>query len=514
MASLFLRSNGVYYVLSLIKGRRVWRSTGTKDKSEALRFLAETRYVLGEIRSLRLEQFRARLFPFLQSSLAPSTVALYRSGFNKFSSLVGDLPLNAITPQHVEKFKLLRSKEVGSVKVNIDFRVLKAAFNIAVDWDLIKQNPFKKCKQIRIPSQRPVYLTHEEFNRVVETIDLNWYKEIIIFAVSTMMRLAEIVNLQWMSVDLGRREINVENTDEFRLKTQKPRTIPMNAWVFEMLSNKQNKMGRVFTFPDEKEARAHGKYTHLKGVVYKSIHPSNHRHTIDPGKFQQSEHKIYCICDPHDAKPPLIGWGAVDKYAHAKLIYEFPNLDLGYKPFHQIKNWSLTTEQVCQQIKEIEQSFGWDPQKITRVMDPNFAQKREAEHGRTVKEQFSYYGRKIDWPMLFSTKVNDGLEAGHRIVRDWLAPNADGIVRLKIAMDCTNIWHDMTHYAYDPRQGRALERHGEGERVELRFKDGADIIRYWMMFMNMKPAQEEKEETEVLEWYEEIEQYNHPRKRR
>lgn len=130
--------------------------------------------------------------------------------------------------------------------------MLRAALNIAVNWDLIVNNPFRKCKQLRIPPQKPIYLTHEEFNKITVIIELDWYKDIIIFAVSTMMWLGEIINLQWRYVDLERREITVENTDEFWVKTHKPRTIPMNEWVFHMLNNKSNRIGRVFTFPDGK----------------------------------------------------------------------------------------------------------------------------------------------------------------------------------------------------------------------------------------------------------------------
>ena len=36
MASLYLRSSGYYYLLSLVNGRRIWKSTGCKKKSEAL----------------------------------------------------------------------------------------------------------------------------------------------------------------------------------------------------------------------------------------------------------------------------------------------------------------------------------------------------------------------------------------------------------------------------------------------------------------------------------------------
>lgn len=264
--------------------------------------------------------------------------------------------------------------------------------------------------------------------------------------------------------------------------------------------------------PDEVEARAHGKYAHLSGLVYKMLHPDLHRHSEDPGSFGQDKHRIYCICDPHDAKPPLLGWAAVDQFGHGKFVYEFPNAELGHKPFHQIKNWGMTTEEVCQEIKEIEKGFGWDPKHITRVMDPNFGNKHEATWGRTVKEQFAFYGRQIEWPLRFNTKVNDGIAAGHRAVRDLLTPNADGIARLKFGMQCQNIWYDMTHYQYDPRTGKSLERHGEGEKVAMRYKDGADLVRYLAMFLRAKKV--EPEEEEELTWFEQVYPQYAPKKRR
>lgn len=281
MACLYLRSNGYYYLLTLVHNRRVWKSTGCKVKAEALKYISEGRRKLKEKSAIDIGQFSTQLLTYLESNLAKSTVALYRSAFRSFISLLGDLYLNEVTAQHVEQFKLLRSEQVSPVKVNIDFRNLRAAFNIAINWDLIEDNPFKKCKQLRIPPQRPVYLTHEEFNIIRGMIDLEWYKDIIIFAVSTMMRLGEIVNLQWKSVDLERREIPVENTDEFRVKTHKSKTIPMNEWVFHMLSNKPNRIGRVFTFPDGK-ALPKGYVSHKfkKYVIKAGLSEKIHFHTL------------------------------------------------------------------------------------------------------------------------------------------------------------------------------------------------------------------------------------------
>ena len=57
-------------------------------------------------------------------------------------------------------------------------------------------------------------------------------------AVFTLMRLGEIVHLKWLDVDLRRKEIYVRNSATFRVKGGKPRTVPMNGWVFAFLTRK------------------------------------------------------------------------------------------------------------------------------------------------------------------------------------------------------------------------------------------------------------------------------------
>jgi integrase len=164
--------------------------------------------------------------------------------------LIGDFPLEVYTSQMVEKFKILRLKKVSPVKVNIEFRTLRSAFNIAINWGLISENPFKRCKQIRVPQKRPVYLTQDEFHQLMSAIDLEWFNDVVRFAIATMMRAGEIVNLEWDSVDFDRRLIRVENTDQFRIKTHKSRAIPMDEMVFLMLKEIKRTCNKVFVFPD------------------------------------------------------------------------------------------------------------------------------------------------------------------------------------------------------------------------------------------------------------------------
>ncbi len=62
-----------------------------------------------------------------------------------------------------------------------------------------------------------------------------------------MMRLGEITNLQWVDVDLVRREIHLRSNGEFRVKGGKPRTIPMNDWVYHFLASKARRSEHVFS---------------------------------------------------------------------------------------------------------------------------------------------------------------------------------------------------------------------------------------------------------------------------
>jgi integrase len=102
---------------------------------------------------------------------------------------------------------------------------------------------------------RPMYLTPEDFQKLLSVIHYGWFRDLVRFAVSTMMRVGEIVNLKWSSIDLERRLILVENTETYRTKTRKSRVIPMNEWVYYFLVQKERKSEYVFTFPDGKSLK-------------------------------------------------------------------------------------------------------------------------------------------------------------------------------------------------------------------------------------------------------------------
>jgi integrase len=248
MATLFRRSNGVYYVVQVRKGKRCWRSTGTTSRIDALKKLKRLSFDPVEPTPARvtLAQFAETFFPYAQANLAPATVTLYRAALKSFTRIIPKGALGSVSSLDMERFKAARLKEVSPSKVNIDFACLKAFFEKAVTWNYLESNPCKGVKLIKIPPRRPVFLTEGEFGRLLATVDEPWFKELLVFAVSTMMRAGEIVNLTWTSVDMIRKVIMVENTNEHRLKTTQPHGVPMNDLVFAMLDKRKERSGLVF----------------------------------------------------------------------------------------------------------------------------------------------------------------------------------------------------------------------------------------------------------------------------
>jgi integrase len=117
-------------------------------------------------------------------------------------------------------------------------RTLKAAMNKAVKWEYINRNPFTSDMLPRIPDTAPVYFTKVDLQKLFGVITEDWFREIVVFAVLTAMRKSEILNLRWKNIDMVNQTITIQTDADFRTKTGKRRTIPMNPQVFKLLTKK------------------------------------------------------------------------------------------------------------------------------------------------------------------------------------------------------------------------------------------------------------------------------------
>jgi integrase len=220
------------------RGEQVRRSTETGDRELAKRIYHK---VLGEVAEGKWFErlpgedkgFKEMIEEFIKE-IPERSKSSYLSYLKTLLRFFGDCPLTNITPASVNRLKQeMKKKGEAVATINMKIKILKRMFNLSwKEWEWFDRNPITQVSLERGANKRDRWLTREEEDSILSHSEA-WMKEIITFALNTGMRLGEIVSLAWSNVDLFRRTVTVTQS-----KNDEPRTIPMNATVFEMLKEK------------------------------------------------------------------------------------------------------------------------------------------------------------------------------------------------------------------------------------------------------------------------------------
>lgn len=256
MASLVKRKNGYFYVIYRDNGKQVWHSLGTRDNAEARGQFETLRPSLEHPRRMTLEILLNRILQYARLNYKQSTLNLFNISFTRLIKCLGNKPTRFLTTLDVETYKGYLVKEVTMVTANDYLRSLKTAFNIALRLKLVESNPFEDCRMFRIPKITPAYLQKKEFVKLLHSIDDRRFGLLVSFAALTGMRRGEIVNLRWNDVDMRSRIINIQNSEYFTVKAMRPRTIPMNQDVFNLLLNIPKESDYVFVDEERRPYKA------------------------------------------------------------------------------------------------------------------------------------------------------------------------------------------------------------------------------------------------------------------
>ena len=289
---LIKRSNGFYYIETYETGKPQRRiSTKTKVMSEALKFIYE--YSNKELDKLNrvtsLKDFKLEYLEVVKKQFSVGHIKNIEYVLKKFVLIFDEQRnLNSFTTLELEKY-LLNEYSQSPYSAYISFKVLKAFFNRAINYELLEKNPVSRIKLPRLPVIQPQFLTSQELNKILEKIDIPMQKNIVYFAFYTGMRQSEILTLTWSQIDLSRRIIHLQNSKNFATKTRKDRDIPMTRGVYMLLSELKanyNPLKSVtidYVFYKEYGKRWSNNYT---GVIFKracksaSINKNIHFHSL------------------------------------------------------------------------------------------------------------------------------------------------------------------------------------------------------------------------------------------
>ena len=153
-----------------------------------------------------------------------------------------NMKLKLISPLDIENYKQKRRDEVKPATVNRELACMKHMFNLAIKWKKASTNPVTEVKFFKEKNKRLRFLSEEEIHKLIECSSPQ-LKPIIITAITTGMRLNEILSLQWKDIDFENNLITLDET-----KGGSSRKIPINDTLKEVLLSLKNKAMNEFVF--------------------------------------------------------------------------------------------------------------------------------------------------------------------------------------------------------------------------------------------------------------------------
>jgi site-specific recombinase XerD len=247
------RSNGIYYLWYKDEnGRKRKVSTRSKLKSDALRFLQDFKQKDHEhrvrLRCIYLGQFISAFLTHSKCIHSPKTQGIYGTALREFLKDTGDMPLAKIGVREIEGFILTKKTEASERTSATYFTHLASAFEIARRWNWITSNPFREVKKPKLPELQPIFLYKEEFGLLLQTIEDIDFRDLLITAVSTGMRLGEIISLEWTDINFAEKTILVQSKARFSTKSRRNRTIPVSEQLWALLATRKERASCELVF--------------------------------------------------------------------------------------------------------------------------------------------------------------------------------------------------------------------------------------------------------------------------
>ncbi len=240
--SLFKRSNGLWYIIYVEDGRKRWKSTKAFLKTDTLKALSNFKELF-KVRDTykSFSSFEADYLIYSASIHKVRTHEGYKYALKDFREIIGDISLHQVTIRDVEKILATKTKDASEWRARCVYICLRSVFETAKRWNLITENPFVKVAKPKTKEISPVYFSSEEFSIFIETINDQDFRELVIMAFLTGMRLSELSSLEWSDIDITCKVIFVQNKESFSIKTKRNRIVPMCDILSTMLEERLSK---------------------------------------------------------------------------------------------------------------------------------------------------------------------------------------------------------------------------------------------------------------------------------
>jgi len=175
-------------------------------------------------KGVMLQELVDKYIVYCDSTKSAGTTQKAKFSLEKLVGYKGNVPLVSITMGFVDDYVAHRLKEVKPITVKSQVGSIKACFNQAVRWSLIRSNPWNG-KTIKVVKEMPEYLKVEEVAALLEEVKGSDLEPLIRFYLFSGARRNEALTLEWQDVDLAAGKLTILGS---KTKTGRARVLSFN----------------------------------------------------------------------------------------------------------------------------------------------------------------------------------------------------------------------------------------------------------------------------------------------
>ena len=141
--------------------------------------------------------------------------------------VLGRVPLAKLAPEQLQRLYALKLETLGDTTVHHIHAAVHRMLEHALRSNLVTRNVADLVDAPAVKTREMVTLTEEELQRFIAQVAGDRLEALYVTAVTTGMRLSELLGLRWRDVDLTKREIRLRSTlDRYggEIKFAEPKT--------------------------------------------------------------------------------------------------------------------------------------------------------------------------------------------------------------------------------------------------------------------------------------------------
>jgi integrase len=162
----------------------------------------------------RFDAYTKEWLDDIKTSVAPRTWTRYEQLIRCHATpALGTLPLEQVTPRHLQQlYSEMVKAGSGQGTVLQTHAVIHRALKQAVLWNLIPRNPADAVNRPKPHRQEMQTLSPEQARKLLEAARGDRLEALYVIALTTGMRLGELLGLRWKDVDLDQGVVHVQVT--------------------------------------------------------------------------------------------------------------------------------------------------------------------------------------------------------------------------------------------------------------------------------------------------------------